>query len=113
EKGPVAMVTANFRNQVFTTNANANAPEVDLAVINQTTNNVTILLSSVDSSGNLTFTEAINSPIAVGTSPVAVATGDLDTDGVPDLAVVNQGDNTVSILLGSANADGTFNAATG
>jgi hypothetical protein len=44
---------------------------------------------------------------------VAIATADLNVDGVHDLAVVNQGDATVSILLGSSNADGTFTAASG
>jgi Flp pilus assembly secretin CpaC len=39
--------------------------------------------------------------------------GDLDSDTVPDLAVVNQGDNTVSVLLGSNNLDATFSAAAG
>jgi type II secretory pathway component GspD/PulD (secretin) len=114
EKGPVAMVAANFRNKTLSASGNTtSASEVDLAVVNQTTNNVAILLGSVDSSGNLHLTEATNSPIAVGQSPVAIATGDLNTDGVSDLAVVNQTDNTVSILLGSSNADGTFSAATG
>ncbi len=114
EKGPVAMVAANFRNKTLSASGNTtSASEVDLAVVNQATNNVAILLGSVDSSGNLHFTEATNSPIAVGQSPVAIATGDLNTDGVSDLAVVNQTDNTVSILLGSSNADGTFSAATG
>jgi general secretion pathway protein D len=37
----------------------------------------------------------------------------LNADGVPDLAVVNQGSSTVSILLGSGNLDGTFTQATG
>ena len=110
EKGPVAMVTGNFRND---TNKVNNSAEVDLAVVNQTTNNVAILLGSVDNNLDVTFTEALNSPIAVGQTPVAIATGDLNADGVPDLAVVNQGDNTVSILLGSNNLDGTFSAATG
>jgi Flp pilus assembly secretin CpaC len=111
EKGPVAMVTANLRNT--TLNTTTSASEVDLAVVNQTTNNVAILLGSVDSGGNLHFTEATNSPIAVGQSPVALATGDLNTDGVADLAVVNQTDNTVTILVGSSNADGTFSEASG
>ncbi len=80
EKGPIAMVTANFRG---TTNKSNNSPEVDLAVVNQSTNNVSILLGFVDSNSNI------------------------------DLAVVNQGDNTVSVLLGSNNLDGTFAAASG
>jgi tetratricopeptide (TPR) repeat protein len=110
EKGPVAMVTANFRAKNNTVNS---ASEVDLAVVNEATDNVAILLGSVDTNSNITFTEATNSPISVGRSPVAIATGDLNSDTVPDLAVVNQGDNTVSILLGSNNLDATFTAATG
>jgi Flp pilus assembly secretin CpaC len=110
EIAPVAMVSGNFRNK---TNPINNAAEVDLAVVNQSSQNVSILLSSVDRNLNVTFTEAPNSPISVGTTPVAIATGDLSADGVPDIAVVNQGDNTVSVLLGSANLDGTFTAARG
>jgi type II secretory pathway component GspD/PulD (secretin) len=114
EKGPVALATANFKNTTLSNTANnTNAPEVDLAVVNQTTNNVTILLSSIDSNGNLRLTEPNSSPLAVGTNPVAIAAGDLDTDGIADLAVVNQGDNTVSIILSSSNADATFGAASG
>jgi Flp pilus assembly secretin CpaC len=114
EKGPIALATANFKNTTLkNTTTNTSAPEVDLAVVNQTTNNVTILLGSIDSNGNLGLTEANSSPLAVGTNPVAIAAGDLNTDGIPDLAVVNQGDNTVSIILSSSNADATFSAAAG
>ena len=108
ETAPVAMVGANFRNRTNTIN---NGAEVDLAVVNQGSNNVAILLSSVDQNLNVTLSEAVNSPIPVGTTPVAIAAGDLNADGMPDLAVVNQGDNTVSVLL--SNSDGTFTAATG
>src|SRR5258708_22588420 len=107
------MVSANFRIKTFTTNTNSGGPEVDLAVVNKNSNSVSILLSSVDQAGNVTLAEAPNSPFSVGATPVAIATGDLNADGVPDLAVVNQGDNTVTVLLGSSNLDGTFNQAQG
>jgi tetratricopeptide (TPR) repeat protein len=110
EKGPVALATANFKN---TTLPNSTAPEVDLAIVNENSNNVAVLLGSLDTAGNVTFTEATSSPIAVGNTPVSIAAGDLNTDGIPDLAVVNQADNTISIILGSTNADATFSFAPG
>ena len=110
ETAPVAMVSSNFLNRFNSVN---NAAEVDLAVVNQGTNNIAVLLSSVDQNLNVTLTEATGSPVPVGTTPVAIATGDLNADGVADLAVVNQGDNIVTILLGSSNLDGTFAQATG
>ena len=116
EQGPIAMVVGNFRRATLNTN-NPNlptsAPEVDLAVVNQKTNNVSILLGSVDANDNLILNEPANSPVAVGKSPMAIATSDLNGDGVPDLAVVNQADNTVSILLGNVNANGVFSEASG
>jgi hypothetical protein len=46
----------------------------------------------------------------VGTRPYSVAIGDLNNDGVPDLAVANSGSVTVSVLLGDGY--GTFGAKT-
>jgi len=45
----------------------------------------------------------------VGNGPVAIASGDFNGDGFSDRAVVNFGDNSVSILLGTG--DGNFQAA--
>ncbi len=44
-----------------------------------------------------------------GRNPDAEAVGDFNHDGIPDLAVANSADNTVSILLG--NGDGSFRLA--
>jgi tetratricopeptide (TPR) repeat protein len=93
--GPIAMTTTDL-------NSDGN---LDLAIVDQNTNTLSILLGN----GNATFTEATGSPIAVGKSPVAIASGDVNNDSHPDLAIVNQTDNTVSVLLG--NGDGTFTAA--
>jgi hypothetical protein len=43
---------------------------------------------------------------ATGAKPYAVASADLNGDSKPDFAVVNAGDNTVSVLIGNGN--GTF-----
>lgn len=48
---------------------------------------------------------------AVGSQPVYVATGDFNADGRPDLAVANDGSNSVSILLAIAGGGGTFESA--
>ncbi|MGO9305894.1 MAG: FG-GAP-like repeat-containing protein [Candidatus Korobacteraceae bacterium] len=45
---------------------------------------------------------------AAGKGPYSVAVGDFNGDGIPDLAVANYFDTTVTILLG--NGDGTFTA---
>ncbi len=45
----------------------------------------------------------------VGTTPVAVATGDFSGDGKPDLVVANRDNSTISVLMN--NGDGTFQAA--
>jgi hypothetical protein len=44
--------------------------------------------------------------LATGPHPVAVAVGDFNGDGKPDLAVAMQGNNDVYIYTG--NGDGTF-----
>jgi VCBS repeat protein len=77
----------------------------DLAVANQFSGNVSILLGN----GDGTFTPAPGSPVPVSGAPSWVAAADLNGDRRPDLAVTNQGSDTVSILLG--NGDGTFTAA--
>ena len=78
--------------------------KLDLAVANQGSGTVSILLGN----GDGTFQTAKS--YAVGSNPDSVAVGDFTGDGTLDLAVTNAGSNTVSVLLGKG--DGTFLAAT-
>jgi hypothetical protein len=56
------------------------------------------------SNGDGTFTDVGNFP--AGDWPFGIAAGDLNDDDIPDLAVVNQDSDDLSVLLG--NGDGTF-----
>ncbi len=53
-----------------------------------------------------TLSFAPHQTFAGGTNPISVAVADFNSDGRPDVAVVNNGDGTVSVLLGNGN--GTF-----
>lgn len=57
------------------------------------------------------FTNAADS--SVGSQPYSVAVGDFNNDGKQDIAVANEGSNTVSIRLGGCNLPPTITAATG
>jgi type II secretory pathway component GspD/PulD (secretin)/tetratricopeptide (TPR) repeat protein len=94
---PIALTVADFNSDGFS----------DLAIVDQGTNQVTLLQGV----GDGTFKEFPGSPIAVGKFPVAIANGSLNGSTGPGLAVVNQDDNSVTVLLG--NGDGTFLQAAG
>ena len=60
---------------------------------------LTVLLGNGDSNGTFTLDPALSN-IAVGDTVVDLKVGDFNGDGKPDVAVVEEGDNTVSVLLG-------------
>jgi subtilisin-like proprotein convertase family protein len=91
---PTNLAIADFNNDT----------EADVAVTNQVSNNVSILLGNGD--GTLGAQSLVNA----GSSPYAIAAGKFDAGNNFDLAVVNSGSNNVSIMLG--NGDGTFGAPT-
>lgn len=95
ETGPIAITVNDFNGD----------GKPDLAIVNQNSNNVTVL----EGNGDGTFTPFPNSPLAVGNVPVAISSGTLSGSTGPALAIVNQKDNTVSVYLGNGN--GTFFAA--
>src|SRR5262249_17758150 len=67
----------------------------------------TVLLEPLEARSLLSFLPAVH--YGVGDVPAAVATGDFDGDGLPDLGVANSGSGTVSVLLG--HGDGSFQDA--
>ncbi len=92
---PLGMITADFNGD----------GKADLALVNNADNTVTVLLGN----GDGTFTPVGGTPPSTGAAPEAIAVGDFNGDGKPDLAVANNGDSDVTVLLG--NGDGTFTAA--
>ncbi|HXA78287.1 MAG TPA: FG-GAP-like repeat-containing protein [Candidatus Acidoferrales bacterium] len=91
-----------------------NNANIDLAVANKGSNTVSILLGQSDSTGTATGTFVAGNDVATGNAPVSVVTANFHnlttTTGYLDLAVANQGDNTVSIFQGNGN--GTFKPPT-
>jgi Flp pilus assembly secretin CpaC len=100
-KSPSAITSGIFVTAGFT----------DLAVTNQGDNTVSILLGQgTNNVQNGTFATQTTYP--TGNGPAGIATADYNGDGILDLAVTNETDGTVSILLGSSNGNGTFLAQT-
>jgi len=87
----------------------------DIVTTNLDGDNCTVLLS--DGQGN--FSPPAGSPFSAGIAPFGLAIGDLNTDGYPDLAIINsptitsdrKGKDGLTILLG--NGKGSFSMMKG
>jgi hypothetical protein len=91
------------------TSADVNGDGVpDLIVTNQTTGLVTVLLGS---GSNGRFSQAPGSPFAAGAGVSSATVADFNSDGNPDLALVNAIANTVSVWNG--RGDGSFSQDAG
>src|SRR5437773_55915 len=75
--------------------------KLDLAVANQTSNNVSVLLN-MTAPGAAIPSFAAKQDFRTGAVPVSVTMGDVNLDGKLDLAVANNGSATVSVLLNIA-----------
>ena len=102
---PIAVCTFCFPIWVAVADLNGNGPQ-DLAIADPNADTVTVLIGN----GTGEFLPGPDSPYVVGTNPKSVAIGDFNGDGLPDLAVANANDGTVTVLLNSKS--GVFTAAT-
>lgn len=82
--------------------------DLDLAVANRYPDTVTDDISVLLNDGSGRFTE-LSQRFAVQIRPLSLVLGDVNGDGVPDLAVANAASSTISVLLGVG--DGTFQSA--
>ena len=92
---PLGIVTGDFNGD----------GKIDIAVPNAGDSTVSILLNL----GNGIFPSSPSSTYSVGSTPIDIATADLNKDGHLDLIVTNIADGTLSVLLGSGS--GTFSAS--
>ena len=101
--GPTNIGVGSAPQNVVTGSFNGDA-DPDLAVVNQASNNVSVLLGA----SGATFSGPVNH--LAGTTPLAAGTADFNGDSDPELAVVNEASNDVSVLVGGAG--GSFSAPT-
>jgi hypothetical protein len=87
--------------------------KLDLVTANIFSDDVMVMLGN----GSGGFAKAPGSPIAIGFGPTFVTTGDINGDGIPDLAVALKAVNRLRILLGNGSggfttlADSTLDTA--
>jgi len=84
--------------------------KLDMVVVNEISNTVSVLKNTSSGAGSISFAAKVDFP--TGSSPYFVSIGDLDGDGKADLAVANNGSNTVSVLRNTGTGAGSISFAT-
>lgn len=79
----------------------------DLLVTNSADNSLSVLLGN----GHADLSLISSATVATGAGPGALDIGDLNNDGVTDVAVANIASSTITVLQGVANDPGNFNAS--
>ena len=81
--------------------------KIDFAVANFNTGTISIMLNQ----GQGSFTSRAGGPISLGDGfalPNSIAVGDFNADNYPDLAVANQGNDKLSILINTTSPQANF-----
>ncbi len=80
----------------------------DLATANANSSNVSVFRNT-STADSVSFATKVD--FSTGSNPTSVAIGDVDGDGKPDLAVANNGSNSVSVLRNTGTAAGSVSFA--
>ncbi len=83
--------------------------KADLAVASFGSNSVSVFRNTSTGTGSISY--AIKVDYTAGTSPISVSIGDLDSDGNPDMAVLNLNSNTVSVFRSVSTGPGNIDFA--
>jgi hypothetical protein len=98
-RAPIAVYTGtNPVSLSFVNLLGGSNPYKDIVVTNRGSNDISVILTETDANGAVYF--ELGPRLRAGTAPVSTTVTDVDGDDLPDLLVVNQGSNTVSILKG-------------
>jgi photosystem II stability/assembly factor-like uncharacterized protein len=81
---------------------------LDIITANRSNNTVSVFRNTSSGTGTINFANKVD--FTTGFYPFDVSIGDIDGDGKNDLSIVNQGENTVSILRNTSTI-GTINYA--
>jgi hypothetical protein len=109
-----SITTGSFAAKVdFATGSNPNSVAIgdidgdgkpDLAVANSGTTSVSVFRNTSTTGSITSGSFAVKVDFVTGTTPASVAIGDIDGDGKSDLAVANDGSNTVSIFRNTSTS---------
>jgi Bacterial type II and III secretion system protein/FG-GAP-like repeat len=100
---PVFVASADLNNDQILDLVVADSGTVPTST-NSVINSVSLFLGNGD--GTFGTTTAPRFDFPAGTNPTSIAIADFNSDGIPDMAVTAQGDNSLAVLIGTGG--GTF-----
>ena len=100
---PVFVASADLNNDQILDLAVADSGTVPTST-NSVINSVSLFLGNGD--GTFGTAAAPRFDFPAGTNPTSVAIADFNSDGIPDMAITAQGDNSLAVLIGTGG--GTF-----